>query len=70
MILKKSGILARHNIRKWGDEEKELNLVPKKEHKFRKNWICGIYRNFTDVQENDIYNFIHEARENRKEVNL
>ena len=56
MILKKSGILARHNIRKWGDEEKELNLVPKKEDKFRKNWICGIYRNFTDVQENDIFN--------------
>lgn len=61
--------IDRHTLRKWRQNESDLNLVNKKDKKFRKNRNDGIHKNFSDIQESDIYNFISNERKNNLSVN-
>ena len=60
--------IDRHTLWKWREQESDLKLVNKKDNRFRKNRIGGIHKNFSDIQENEICNFIANARKNNLAV--
>ena len=58
--------INRHTSRKRREQERDLNLVNKKDIKFRKNRNGGIHKNISDIQENYICNFISNAKKNNQ----
>ena len=59
-IENKQGI-DRHTLRNWRDQKNNLNLLNNKDNKFRKNKKGGVIKN---SQEEEICNFINNARKN------
>ena len=55
-------------MRKWKNDEEKLRLVKYKDKNYRINRGGEIKRNMTEIQENDIYNFIKENREKKKAI--
>ena len=60
--------IDRHTLRKWKQQESDLKLVKNKDIKFRKNRIGRLYKNFSDIQKNDICKFITNERKNNLAV--
>ena len=60
--------IDRHTIRSWKDNEENLLKVRLKDKKYRKNRIAPPIKTFNDEQEENICNFIKEAREKHKAI--
>lgn len=57
-----------HTLKNWKSNEDQLKAVNNKDKLFRKNRSGFIFRNFSSTEEEDIFKFIKNARENYKAV--
>ena len=61
--------IDRHTLRNWKNNDDQLKLVNNKDKLFSKNRTGFINRNFSPKDEEDIFKFTKNARENHKAVN-